>query len=289
MGLKENAAALAGEPLPGTQVADEPEFKAAPNLEEPDLGDLSQDPEKVSAIAAWSRVMGETRAISKDREFKGGKSGNFMFRGVDDALNAFGPACRKHGVVIMPSKTTCEYRDIPTSGGGVRRECTATVVFRIYGPNGDHFDAETVGEAADSAGRASTKAQALALRTLLLTGGLVPTEDRDADADHFERGEAHVRPAASYMEEVFAPGTSKARLQQIYKELVSTRIATALVRNEIGEDEEIGQLVIRLGKERAKSGGHIGHDPGGFDERCPECKAKQAEHSAVDRELAGVS
>jgi hypothetical protein len=36
MRLAENAAALAGEPLPGTMVADEPQFRAAPDLTEPD-------------------------------------------------------------------------------------------------------------------------------------------------------------------------------------------------------------------------------------------------------------
>lgn len=295
MGLVENAAALAGEPLPGTLVEDEPQFRAAPNIEEPDLGvDLSRDPDKITAVEAWSRVMGDVRAIKKERDFKGGSSGNFKFRGVDEALNAFGPVCRKHGVVVMPSKTTCEYRDIPTAGGGVRRECTATVTFRIYGPDGGSFDAQTMGEAADNAGRATAKAQALALRTLLLTGGLVPTEDRDADAEYFERGEANVRAAASYLAEVFSPETSHARLQQIYRELVSNRVATALVRNEIGEDEEIGKLVARLGKERkakpasdpwATAGPqHEGsHDESGFSGTCVACKAEQAE---ADRQAA---
>lgn len=295
MGLVERAAALAGEPLPGTLVADEPQFRAAPNIEEPDLGDLSRDPDKVSAIEAWSRVMGDVRAIKKERDFKGGSSGNFKFRGVDEALNAFGPVCRKHGVVVMPIQTACEYRDIPTNGGGVRRECTATVTYRLYGPAGDHFDAQTIGEAADNAGRATAKAQALALRTLLLTGGLVPTEDRDADAEYFERGEANVRTAASYLAEVFSPDTSHARLQQIYRELVSGRIATSLVRNEVGEDEEIGKLVARLGKERktraaadpwASAGPvHAGHADGEYGADCVACKTEQAE---ADRALDGA-
>lgn len=294
MGLVENAAALAGEPLPGTVVAEEPVFRAAPNLEEPDLGDLSQDAGVVPVHVAWSRVMAEVRAIGKDRNFDGGKAGKFKFRGVDDALNSFGPACRKHGVIVLPVHTACEYRDIPTSGGGMRRECTSTVTFRVIGPGGDHIDAQVMGEASDSGGRSTPKAQAIALRTFLLAGGLVPTEDRDADAENFERGEAPVRSAASYMQEIFDPGTTKSRLQQIYRELVSARIATAMVRNEIGEDEEIGKLVIRLGRERRAAADpwasaapeHSGHGEGEFSADCVGCKAEAAE---ADRRMAAAS
>lgn len=298
MGLVENAAALAGEPLPGTLIEAEAQFRAAPDLTEPDLGDLTVDGEKVSVVVAWSRVMGEIRAIGKNQDFDGGKAGRFKFRGIEAALNAFGPACRKHGVVVSQHRVVAEYRDIPTSGGGVRRECTATVTYRIYGPSGDlseFIDCQAIGEASDSGGRSTPKAQSIALRTLLINNGLVPTEDRDADAEHFERGEANVRAAASYLAEVFGPETSHGRLQQIYRELVSNRIATALVRNEIGEDEEIGKLVARLGRERkakpadpwaaqAQSPGHAGHADGEYGPDCAGCKAEQAE---ADRAAAG--
>jgi hypothetical protein len=284
MGLAENAASLAGAPLPGTLVADEAVFRAAPDLEEPDLGDLSQDAERVTAIVAWSRVMGEIREIRKDGNFDGGRAGKFKFRGIEQALNSFGPACRKHGVLVIQHRVETEYRDISTASGGKMRECTALVTFRIYGPDGSYFDSQAAGEASDSGGRSTPKAQSIALRTLLINNGLVPTEDRDADATEFERGEAPVRSAADYMSEIFDAGTTASRLRQVYQELVSTRIAKALVRNEIGQDEEIGALVIRLGKERANANGHAGHEPGGWSEICPVCAAQ----SQADRELAAV-
>lgn len=285
-GLVERAAELAGEPLPGTVASEMPAFRAAPDLEEPDLGDLSQDAERVTAIVAWSRVMGEIRAISKDGNFDGGRAGKFRFRGIEQALNAFGPACRKHGVLVIQHRVETEYRDISTNSGGKMRECTALVTFRIYGPDGSYFDSQAAGEASDSGGRSTPKAQSIALRTLLINNGLVPTEDRDADATQFERGEAPVRSAADYMSEIFNPETTASRLRQVYQELVSTRIAKALVRNEIGQDEEIGALVVRLGKERASSGGHVGHEPGGYSAHCPLCTAQQ---SATDRQMDGAS
>lgn len=295
MGLRENAASLAGEPLPGTLVADEVQLKAAPNLEEPDLGDLSKDGEKVPVFVAWSRVMGEIREIRKNRDFDGGRAGRFKFRGVEDMLNAFGPACRKHGVIVSQVKVTAEYRDITSNSGSKLRECTATVTYRIYGPSGDHFECQAMGEASDSGGRSTPKAQSVALRTLLINNGLVPTEDRDADAEHFERGEAPVRSAASYLTEVFNPETSHGRLQQIYRELVTNRIAASLVRNEIGQEEEIGKLVSRLGRERKSRPTedpwanalpvHESHADGEYSAECVACKAEQA---AADRAMDGA-
>jgi hypothetical protein len=248
MGLAENAATLAGRTNEPTV-----DHLEAPNLAEPDLGDLTLDAEQVSAVTAWSRVMGEVRSIGKNQRFDGGAAGRFNFRGVDLALNAFGPACRKHGVVVAPIAVDPQYRDISTKGGGLKRECTVLVTYRIFGPAGDFFDTQAAGEASDTGGRSTPKAQSIALRTLLLSAGLVPTEDRDADAEHFERGEAQVRSAASYLDEITNPATSVGRLRQIHHELQQGRQANALVTNEVGDEEPIGAMVIRIGKERASS------------------------------------
>ena len=256
MGLRESAAAAAGRTVDEAEpTGDAVEVREAPNLTEPDLGDLSQDAETVSAVVAWSRVMGEVRAIGKDQRFDGGNAGRFNFRGVDLALNAFGPACRKHGVVVAPVKVEPQYRDIGTKNGGTKRECTVLVTYRVFGPAGDFFDTQAAGEASDSGGRSTPKAQSIALRTLLLSAGLVPTEDRDADADNFERSESPVRPAASYLDEICHPNTSAGRLRQIHYELGSTRQLGTLVTNEVGEEEQIGAMVARIGKERAAGGG----------------------------------
>lgn len=252
MSLRENAAAAAGRTVAEQEQA--ADVREAPNLTEPDLGDLTKDAESTSAIIAWSRVMGEVRAIGKNERFDGGRAGKFNFRGIETALNSFGPACRKHGVLVIQHRVETEYRDITTSGGSKMRECTALVTFRIYGPDGSHFDSQAAGEASDSGGRSTPKAQSIALRTLLINNGLVPTEDRDADAVHFERAENPVRPAVSYLDEICDPRTSAGRLRQIHHELNTTRQLGALVTNEVGDEERIGEMVVRIGKERAAGG-----------------------------------
>ncbi|MFD4740565.1 ERF family protein [Streptomyces virginiae] len=254
MSLRENAAAAAGRTVAEQEQA--VDVREAPNLTEPDIGDLTKDAAPTtSAITAWSRVMGTVRAIGKNERFDGGRAGKFNFRGIETALNSFGPACRKHGVLVIQHRVETEYRDITTSGGSKMRECTALVTFRIYGPDGSYFDSQAAGEASDSGGRSTPKAQSIALRTLLINNGLVPTEDRDADAVHFERAESPVRPAVSYLDEICDPRTSAGRLRQIHHELNTTRQLGALVTNEVGDEERIGEMVVRIGKERAAGGG----------------------------------
>lgn len=252
MGLRENAAAAAGRTV--AEQVQETDVREAANLTEPDLGDLTRDAESTSAVIAWSRVMGEVRAIGKNERFDGGRAGKFNFRGIETALNSFGPACRKHGVLVIQHRVETEYRDITTSGGSKMRECTALVTFRIYGPDGSYFDSQAAGEASDSGGRSTPKAQSIALRTLLINNGLVPTEDRDADAVHFERAESPVRPAVAYVDEICDPRTSAGRLRQVHHELNTTRQLGALVTNEVGDEERIGEMVVRIGKERAAGG-----------------------------------
>ncbi|MFJ7070144.1 ERF family protein [Streptomyces sp. NPDC101115] len=254
MGLRENAAKAAGRDVPVEEKHDTA-ADVAPDLTEPDLGDLSKDAESTSAVIAWSRVMGEVRAIAKSERFDGGRAGRFNFRGIETALNSFGPACRKHGVLVIQHRVETQYRDISTSSGGKMRECTALVTFRIYGPDGSHFESQAAGEASDSGGRSTPKAQSIALRTLLINNGLVPTEDRDADAVHFERAENPLRPLAAYRDEVLEQEPSKGRMAQILHELRQQRRVGELITNENGDEESIGDFILRKGNERGFAGG----------------------------------
>lgn len=252
--LREQAAALAGrvdeEPPVDDNTAGSPAAAPEP-LPDIDIPEPGPDgPEKVPAVVAWSRVMGEIRAIGKDDRFDGGRAGKFSFRGVDRALNAFGPACRRHGVLVIPVEVTPSYRDTKSSSGTNMRECSVTVAYRIYGPMGDWIPAQAAGEALDSGGRSTPKAQSVALRTLLLGAGLVPTEDGDPDAQNIERGEAPVRTAQDYRDEAVDPDTTRGRLGQINHEIKAHGLTSRTVINEHGDDEQLGALIYRVGVER---------------------------------------
>lgn len=251
--IAERAAAAAGR-LDTPAAAPAPAHASAP-LADPGIPEPGPNgPEQVPVWVAWSRVMGEVRGITKDGTYGTGST-SYRFRGVDAALNSFGPACRLHGVLVLPIKTDAAYRDVKTSGGKPSRECTVTVTYKIIGPTGDSIEVQSAGESMDSADKGTAKALSTSLRSLLFLGGLVPTNDVDPDASNIERGEAPVRPAVSYVEEIAHPDTSAGRLRQIHYELRTTRQLGSLVTNEVGDEEPVGEMVVRLGKERAAGGG----------------------------------
>lgn len=258
--LAERASAAAGRttdtPVEATDSLPDEAYTPAP-LDDPGIPEPGPDgPEQVPVHVAWSRVMGEVRGVGKGSTFgQKGTSNSYQFRGVDSALNAFGPACRLHGVLVLPVHTEAAYRDVKTSGGKNSRECTVTVTYKIIGPTGDHIEVMSVGESMDSADKGTAKALSTALRSLLFLGGLVPTHDTDPDATNIERGnDAPVRSAESYRDEIVDPKTSQGRLQQIGYELGNLRMLNNQVQNENGELETLDSLGRRTFTERAAAG-----------------------------------
>lgn len=256
--LAERAAKAAGRTdtqAAAAEPAAEDTYTPAP-LEDPGIPEPGPDgPEQVPVHVAWSRVMGEVRGVGKRGQFgTEGTSNSYKFRGVDHALNAFGPACRLHGVLVLPIRTEASYRDVKTSGGKPSRECTVTVTYKIIGPTGDDIEVQSVGESMDSADKGTAKALSTALRSLLFLGGLVPTNDPDPDSTHIERGEAPVRTAVSYRDEILLPGTSRQRLAQINYEIKQAGLYEASVTNEVGDDQKLGAFLYRIGQERIQGG-----------------------------------
>jgi hypothetical protein len=252
-GLRENAAAAAGRTLPET---DEHEYPADPDGAAPLVDPMADyepgddDPEQVPVGVAWLRVRRDIRAIGKGELYN--QSGTrFNFRGVDTVVNVFGPVTLKHGVHVMSSKVEATYGTKNTKSGGTMRECSVLVTWTIMGPMGDTFTLQTMGEALDTADKSTTKAQSVALRTLLLGFGLTPTHDTEPDSDRIERGiEAPARSAESYRDEILNPKTSAARIQQIGYEVSNLRMLSNKVANETGEMETLDSLGPRIYKER---------------------------------------
>jgi hypothetical protein len=254
--LAERAAAAAGRT---DSSPDEPSTLdlASGALDDPGIPEPGPDgPEQIPVWAAWSRVMGTVRGIAKNGWYgKPGTQGSYQFRGVDAALNSFGPACRLHGVLVLPIRTDASYRDVKTSTGKNSRECTVTVTYRIIGPAGDHIEVQSVGESMDSADKGTAKALSTSLRSLLLLGGLVPVDGPDPDSVDVERGEAPVRDAVSYRDEILQPDTARSRLAQINYEIKQNGMFAATVTNEVGDEEQLGAFLFRIGQERIQGGG----------------------------------
>ncbi|MFE2407020.1 hypothetical protein ACFXDE_01615 [Kitasatospora sp. NPDC059408] len=253
--LAERAAAKAGRADVGLAQRTDVEAPVCDVI--PDLGEYEPgegDPEMVPVHIAWLRARRDVRAIGKREQYNGGGT-RFNFRGVDTTVNTFGPVTLSRGLNLLPINVEATYRDATSANNKKMHECTVLVTWQLMGPMGDSLPpVQSAGEALDSADKATAKAQSVALRVILLTLGLTPTSDPDPDSSYVERGEAPARPAASYLDEISNPATSVGRLRQIHAELQQTRQANALVTNEVGDEEPIGAMVIRIGRERAGGG-----------------------------------
>lgn len=254
--LAERAAAAAGRADAPPAPAAAPLDSAPQLLDDPSIPEPGPDgPEQIPVWAAWSRVMGTVRGIAKNGWYgKPGTQGSYQFRGVDAALNSFGPACRLHGVLVLPIRTDASYRDVKTSTGKNSRECTVTVTYRIIGPAGDDIEVQSVGESMDSADKGTAKALSTSLRSLLLLGGLVPVDGPDPDSANVERGEAPARTAEDYRDEQMDPKTTPSRLNQIRNELRALDMLNARVPNENNELETLDSIGGRMYRDRTGGG-----------------------------------
>ncbi|WP_258020694.1 ERF family protein [Streptomyces anatolicus] len=255
--IAERAAAAAGRTAPAVGPAEDAppveDFTPAPDpMADYEPGE--DDPEMVPVGVAWLRVRREIRAIAKGEKYDSFGT-KFNFRGVDTVVNVFGPVTLKHGVNVMSSKVEATYGEKSTKSGGKMRECSVLVTWTIMGPMGDTLTLQTMGEALDTADKSTTKAQSVALRTLLLGFGLTPTHDQDPDADRHERGEAPPRTAASYRDEILELGTSRQRMAQINYEIKQAGLFDTKVVNEVGDEEALGAFLYRTGQERFAGGG----------------------------------
>jgi hypothetical protein len=148
--------------------------------------------DKQTIWEAMSRVMADIGAVGKgDRNDQQG----YSFRGIDRVMNAVHGAMVKHGVTVTPQVLDKEYGSYKTKNGAEMRVAVMTVRYTFYGPAGDSVEVVTIGEASDSADKATNKALSAAMKYALLHTFVVPTEDivkEDADRSSPERGEQTV-------------------------------------------------------------------------------------------------
>lgn len=258
MGLRDMAAAAGGDAdraglkeeldRVGAELA-----RSAEPLPDVEYTDPITDVEQVPVHIAWIRVMRDVKAVRKDKvaDIKTDKGGyRFNFRGIDQVLNAVGPALRRHGVMVLPV-------DVDVKQAGQRmRETTVKVTYEITGPMGDTKHVASSGEGLDVGERGLAKALTTAYRNLLIVALTIPTDDPKMDPDVVDvrREEPITADPNVYRDEITDPRTSLGRLRQIYGELGQHRIAGAMVVNEVGDDEVLGKLYQRVVAERRAAG-----------------------------------
>jgi hypothetical protein len=255
--LRERAtAAAAGE----TWQEGGPVGPVRPNIVSPPLEDISydsnpiQDAQTVPVHVAWARVMADVQSVAKADQ-RADTGGRYNFRGVDRVVNAVGPALRRHGVLVLPTRVLeVEYRESRTTNNKVMQDIAVRVQWTIVGPAGDTLPpVESAGQATDTSDKGTAKAVSVAQRVLFLTSLHIPTQDPDVDRGH-ERGEQVGPKPAEYRDEIVDPRTSLGRLRQIMSELRQHGLGSAIVVNETGDEESLGNLYTRVVNERRAGG-----------------------------------
>lgn len=138
---------------------------------------MSETTTQPAAIyAAIIGVMDDVGAVAKDR--KNTQQG-FMYRGVDDVMNAIQPAMVKHGVFVVPEVLSQERQERQTRSGGNMTLTLLRVRYSFYAKDGSSVSAEVVGEAMDNADKSSNKAMSVAYKYACFQVFSIPTEEQD--------------------------------------------------------------------------------------------------------------
>ena len=92
-------------------------------------------------------IMGEIDAVGKNQ--KNAKQG-FMYRGVDDVMNAINPALVKHKVFIVPEILEQKREERKSNTGANLIYSICQMKFRFFAEDGSSVEAVTIGEGMDS-------------------------------------------------------------------------------------------------------------------------------------------
>ena len=125
-------------------------------------------------------VMADINAIGKDRR---NQQQGFQFRGIDDVMNELHSSLAKCGVFVLPNVLEETRTTGKTARGGDMFYTRLKIKFGFYAEDGSHVDAVVIGEAMDTADKASNKALSIGLKYAMLQVFCIPTEDeKDPDA-----------------------------------------------------------------------------------------------------------
>ncbi len=126
-------------------------------------------------------IMGEINAVGKNK--KNTQQG-FMYRGVDDVMNAINPALVKNNVFIVPEVMEQSREERKTAKGGSLLYSVCRMKFRFYADDGSYVEAVTTGEGMDSGDKSTNKAMAVAFKYACFQVFCIPTEEmKDPDAE----------------------------------------------------------------------------------------------------------
>lgn len=140
--------------------------------------------EKKNIYESIHAVMEEIGAIGKQKR---NVQQGFMYRGIDDVMNALNPALINHHMFIVPEVLEHQREERQTIKGGNLIYSVCQVKYTFYAEDGSHIETVVIGEGMDSGDKASNKALSAAFKYACFQVFCIPTEEMiDGDAGNYE-------------------------------------------------------------------------------------------------------
>jgi len=134
---------------------------------------------------AISNVMSEIGAIGKNK--KNTQGTGYMYRGIDDVMNALNPAMVKHKVFVVPEILEQIREERTSKAGAVLMYSICKIKYTFYTMDGSSVSATVIGEAMDSGDKGTNKSMAIAFKYACFQVFCIPTEEmKDPDAETHE-------------------------------------------------------------------------------------------------------
>lgn len=128
-----------------------------------------------------TKIMEEVPSIGKTQR---NKTQGFMYRGIDDVMNALQPLLAKNKVFIVPEILEQTREERTTSKGGNLIYSICKIKYKFYAEDGSSVEAITIGEGMDSGDKATNKAMAIAMKYALFQVFCIPTDEmKDPDSE----------------------------------------------------------------------------------------------------------
>lgn len=148
---------------------------------------------------AISNVMADIGAVGKNKK---NTQQDFMFRGIDDVMNALAPALVKNKVFIVPEVTHEERTERTTQKGGVLFYTRLHVTYHFYTVDGSSITAKVIGEAMDSGDKATNKAMSIAYKYAAFQVFNIPTEEMAEPDAECHSGIEPQQPEVIYVDDI---------------------------------------------------------------------------------------
>lgn len=131
-----------------------------------------------------TKIMEEVPSVGKTQK---NKTQGFMYRGIDDVMNALQPLLAKNKVFIVPEILEQMREERTSYKGGNLIYSICKIKYKFYAEDGSSIEAITIGEGMDSGDKATNKAMAIAMKYALFQVFCIPTDEmKDPDSETTE-------------------------------------------------------------------------------------------------------